>query len=109
YGEQVFRLPATGNETVLDAMSQVNGLSPTQVWIVRPAAFSSGLPEQFLPVDWKAITRAGNTRTNYQLLPGDCLYVVTQPIAWAPPIAEPLNADGPKLPKLLPASFTPKK
>ena len=39
-GDNVRRFPVTGNETVLDAISQVNGLSQlssTQIWIARPA------------------------------------------------------------------------
>ena len=38
-GDQVARLPITGNETVLDAISQINGLSrlsSKNVWIARP-------------------------------------------------------------------------
>ncbi len=30
---------------------------------------------QILPVDWKAITMAGSTATNYQIFPGDRVYV----------------------------------
>lgn len=33
-----------------------------------------------MPVDWCGIVRAGNTGTNYQLLPGDRVYVMAQPI-----------------------------
>ena len=40
YGMQVFRLPITGNETVLDAVSRVNGLaavaSKRRLWLARP-------------------------------------------------------------------------
>ena len=39
-GDNVRRFPVTGNETVLDAISQVNGLSQlssTHIWIARPA------------------------------------------------------------------------
>src|SRR5262249_11129680 len=39
-GEQVYRFPVTGNETVLDAMSLVSGLpavsSPHRIWVARP-------------------------------------------------------------------------
>jgi polysaccharide export outer membrane protein len=77
-GESVIRLPITGNETVLDAISQVNGLPPVaskkRIWIARPAP-SQMCCEQILAVDWKAITQKGLTATNYQLLPGDRLYV----------------------------------
>ncbi len=82
-GEQIFRFPATGNETVLDALALVNGVTVPgpmrQIWVARPAPPSCGMPDQILPVDWMAITRAGNTRTNYQLLPGDRVFVVGIP------------------------------
>lgn len=76
-GEEVSRLPATGNETVLDAISQVGGLSAVsskKIWIARPAP--AGTADQILPVDWKAISQRGQTRTNYQILPGDRVYVM---------------------------------
>ena len=77
YGEQVIKLPCTGNETVLDAVSQVNGLSQVsskKMWIARPAP-SEYEGAQILDVHWAAITREGITSTNYQLFPGDRLYV----------------------------------
>ena len=77
-GEQVFRFPCTGNETVLDALSQINGLptvaSKKDIWIARPAPPEIGY-EQILKVDWNGIVRGGQSKTNYQLLPGDRLYV----------------------------------
>jgi polysaccharide export outer membrane protein len=77
-GQQVIRLPITGNETVLDAISQVNGFLPVadmhRIWIARPRPACSG-PDQVLPVDWKGIATRGRTETNYQILPGDRLYV----------------------------------
>jgi polysaccharide biosynthesis/export protein len=80
-GEQVARLPATGNETVLDAISQIGGLSSAsskRLWIARPAP--SGVEDQILPVDWKGITRRGKTSTNYQVLPGDRVFVMGSPL-----------------------------
>lgn len=80
-GEGVQRIPATGNETVLDAISAVGGLSAVSsktVWIARPAPAGTG--DQILPVDWKGITRRGNTRSNYQVLPGDRVFVMGQPL-----------------------------
>ncbi len=80
-GENVVRLPATGNETILDAISQIGGLSPVsskKMWIARPAPPGAGV-DQILPVDWKGITRRGHTRTNYQILPGDRVFVMSQP------------------------------
>jgi protein involved in polysaccharide export with SLBB domain len=77
FGDQVVRIPITGNETVLDAMSQIGGLrevSSKRIWISRPAPKDSGC-DQILPVDWTAITRGAATATNYQLLPGDRIFV----------------------------------
>ncbi len=76
-GDNVRRLPITGNETVLDAISQVNGLSQVsskKIWIARPAPHNFGC-QQILPIEWDAITQGAQTATNYQLLPGDRLFV----------------------------------
>ena len=81
-GQQVVRFPVTGNETVLDAVSQLSGLSAVadtrRIWVSRP--HSAECPNYVLPVDWKAITEYGDGQTNYQLLPGDRLFV--QAIPW---------------------------
>lgn len=77
FGDQVLRVPVTGNETVLDAISQIGGLSrlsSTNLWISRPSPNCSGC-DQIIPVDWDAITRGANTCTNYQILPGDRVFV----------------------------------
>jgi polysaccharide biosynthesis/export protein len=83
YGEQVVRFPLTGNETVLDAVSQINGLpamaSKRHIWVARPAP-GTACGEQTLPVDWCAITRKGSSATNYQVLPGDRIYVEADPL-----------------------------
>ena len=76
-GDTVHRLPITGNETVLDAIAQVNGLSQlssNKIWIARPAPDQFGC-EQILPVDWDAITQGGQTATNYQVMPGDRIFI----------------------------------
>jgi polysaccharide export outer membrane protein len=77
-GETVIRQPITGNETVLDALSQVNGLpgvaDKRRITVVRPSPACSEC-DQILPVDWNAIVRKGRTETNWQLLPGDRIYV----------------------------------
>jgi RNA polymerase sigma factor (sigma-70 family) len=80
WGEQVFRFPATGNETVLDALSQVHtlvGIGRRRISVERKTADGKG--SQVLPVDWQAITRDGITTTNYQLLPGDRVRVRNAP------------------------------
>ena len=90
FGESVARLPVTGNETVLDAIAAVDGLSQISsknIWVARPKpARGPGGPlvaggacgdecGQVMPVDWRGITREGLTATNYQLLPGDRIYI----------------------------------
>jgi polysaccharide export outer membrane protein len=35
-----------------------------------------------LPVDWKGITQDGLTATNYQLLPGDRIYIRSDALLW---------------------------
>jgi polysaccharide export outer membrane protein len=77
------RLPIVGNETVLDAVNYAGGLAPTasipNVRLVRPAPPGSSKP-QVLPVNLAAIIQEGDTTTNYQLMPGDRLYVYRDPI-----------------------------
>jgi len=76
-GENVTRFPITGKETVLDAIGAVGGLtsvSSQRIWIARPAPGTFGC-EQILPVDYLAITRDASTATNYQLLPGDRVFI----------------------------------
>ncbi len=75
-GDGVYRFPITGNETVLDAIAQINGLnevSSKRIWIARPSP--SGQQAQILPVDWLAITEQASTSSNYQILPGDRLFI----------------------------------
>lgn len=78
FGDRVFRFPVTGNETILDAISQpeLSGLqefSSKRIWVARPT--TDPYRDQILPVDWDAIVAQGATNTNYQLFPGDRLYV----------------------------------
>ncbi len=79
FGDQVVRLPVTGNETVLDALAQIGGISQfssSRMWISRPAPHGNTC-DQVLPIDWNAITRGANTCTNYQILPGDRIFVAS--------------------------------
>jgi polysaccharide biosynthesis/export protein len=77
YGQQVYPFPIRGNETVLDALAQVNGLpsvaSKKRIWVAR--ATRAGQPPKILPVDWMAVAKCGSSETNYQLFPGDRVYV----------------------------------
>ena len=86
FGEQVYPIPSTGNETVLDAIGKIGGLpnvaSKRRIWVARPAPAGHG-PDQTLAVNWEAITQGANTTTNYQMLPGDRLYVMAEPMVTA--------------------------
>jgi polysaccharide export outer membrane protein len=76
-GDTLVRVPITGNETVLDALAQVNGLSrlsSKNIWIARPAPGGVNC-DQILPVSWAEITKEGATATNYQVLPGDRIFI----------------------------------
>jgi polysaccharide biosynthesis/export protein len=75
-GDNVVRVPVTGNETVLDAISQVNGLQPVsskRIWIARPVPGCS--ENLILPVDWCAVSGRGAAATNYQIFPGDRVFI----------------------------------
>jgi len=77
FGDNVAKLPITGNETVLDAIANLGGISQVSsstLWIARPAPNGVGC-EQVLPINWKEITRGASTATNYQLMPGDRLFI----------------------------------
>jgi polysaccharide export outer membrane protein len=74
-GDRLLRIPITGNETVLDAIAQTNGLSQVsskKIWIARPTPNGC---DQILNVSWDEITRGAATKTNYQILPGDRVYI----------------------------------
>ncbi len=81
-GDTVARFPVTGNETVLDALTQVNGLSRVsskRIWIARPMPGGAGC-DAILPVNWKEITASGATASNYQVLPGDRIFIAQDPL-----------------------------
>ena len=76
-GERVLKYPYTGNELVLDALANTDGLQPNsskRIWVARPVGNSN--KPVILPVDWVDITAYGKPDTNYQLLPGDRVFVV---------------------------------
>jgi len=75
-GDGVTRFPVTGNETVLDALANINGttsVSSKKIWIARPVPNSDEM--HILPVDWQGITANGTSLTNYQILPGDRVFI----------------------------------
>jgi polysaccharide export outer membrane protein len=76
-GDDVVRAPITGNETVIDAVANLGGISQVssaKMWIARPAPNGVGC-EQILPINWKDISAGASTTTNYQLMPGDRLFI----------------------------------
>jgi polysaccharide export outer membrane protein len=81
YGQQILRFHTTGKETVLDAITQISGLPPVsskhKIWVARPNG-SDPCKEQILPVDWCALTMGGSPLTNYQVMPGDRIYIQSQ-------------------------------
>jgi polysaccharide export outer membrane protein len=73
--EQVVSFPVTGSETVMDVVGNIGGLSgmaKKSLRVVRKQV--DGKPALVLPVDLAAFSR-GEGMTNYQILPGDRLYV----------------------------------
>jgi polysaccharide export outer membrane protein len=76
-GENVTRKTLDGTLTILDAIADVPGLVAVAdrrtIRVARKGA--AGAANQVLPVDWTAIIQRGDTRTNYQLLPDDRVYV----------------------------------
>jgi polysaccharide export outer membrane protein len=77
YGEQVYKIAIKGNETVLDAIGEINGLpnvaSKKKIWVARVTPEHSH--PLLLKVDWRAITMYGSPGTNYQIFPGDRIFV----------------------------------
>jgi protein involved in polysaccharide export with SLBB domain len=71
------RFQLSGNETVLDALMQAGGLtdkaSRDNIILTRPS--KPNCPRMVLPVCWKQIVQVGDTKTNYQIAPGDRIYV----------------------------------
>jgi RNA polymerase sigma factor (sigma-70 family) len=78
--ETVVRLPLSENDTVLDAIAQIDGLPAemgrSEVWVARPS--TAGGLSAILPVDWAAMTQRGIATTNYQLQSGDRIHVRPQ-------------------------------
>jgi polysaccharide export outer membrane protein len=96
-GDNVRRVPITGNETVLDALSMVNGLSQvssTTIWIARPAPGGFGC-EQILPVDYDSIAKGGSSATNYQVMPGDRVFIAEDSVSamntWLTKMTQPIE------------------
>ncbi|MEM1069813.1 MAG: SLBB domain-containing protein [Planctomycetota bacterium] len=72
--------PLTGSETVLDAIVNAGGLTssanPCQILLARPTDPCEC--RVTLPVCYREIVQMGNTATNYQLQPGDRVFVASR-------------------------------
>jgi polysaccharide export outer membrane protein len=83
-GQQIARLPMTGKITVLDAVSQVSGLSAISskhcIYLVRPTSAGCKEGEEVYKIAWNDIVHRGHVGTNYQILPGDRIYLGAQPL-----------------------------
>jgi polysaccharide biosynthesis/export protein len=70
------KFPLNGNETALDAILVAGGLtdkaSEKKVILVRPTPDGHGT---VFAVEYPHIVQLGDVSTNYQLLPGDRIYV----------------------------------
>ena len=75
-GDGVTRFPITGNDTVLDAIANINGtteVSSKCIWIARPVPDTEEV--EILPVDWQGVSAMASTGTNYQIFPGDRIFI----------------------------------
>jgi polysaccharide export outer membrane protein len=74
--DNVVRVPCTGHERVLDALSHDPNLRLSTtgwVWIARTK--SDQEKPTILPVDWRALLRGESNQTNYWIEPGDRVFV----------------------------------
>jgi protein involved in polysaccharide export with SLBB domain len=79
-GDRVTRSPITGNETVLDALANNESIrihGDTKIWIARKTKAGG---QERLQVDWNALVAGEDTKTNYQLLPGDRVFVAQRKV-----------------------------
>ncbi|MDR1385925.1 MAG: polysaccharide biosynthesis/export family protein [Planctomycetaceae bacterium] len=78
YGDKLLSFPYTGNDTVLDAIANINGLervSSKHIWVARPSYGNVGYYYKHLEVNWQSIIAGASPHTNYQLLPGDRVFI----------------------------------
>ncbi len=78
----VQRIPCKPGMTVADAFhwavwSEPIEVTAAKIWVARPAPRGVGL-ERILPVKWEDVVFGKPSATNYELLPGDRLFVNTK-------------------------------
>ena len=77
--ERIVKFPCTGEETVMIALGNFGGFPPNmsiRAWVERPVRNSSR--PVIMPVDWAGLMVHGKLDTNYDLLPGDRVYVTAE-------------------------------
>lgn len=91
------KLPITGHETVLDALQYAGGVigprDDAEIRLVRPER--NGKPARTYPVDLAGIIDRGETKTNYQIFPGDRLVVTRKRPTETPARSEPASEGRP--------------
>lgn len=100
--------PLQGRETVLDGILQAGGLTDSasrdNIILIRPTL--PNCPRIVLPVCWTNIVQLGDTATNYQIAPGDRIYVPTRSVLESIPglkkHAQKNPCCGPQTPHALP-------
>lgn len=74
--EQTDKVPLTGSVTVYDAVLSLNrrkdDYERMDLWLARRERDGS---DRVLQIDWVGITKHGITTTNFQILPGDRLFL----------------------------------
>jgi polysaccharide biosynthesis/export protein len=98
-----------GRETVLDALMAAGGLtaqaSRVNIILTRPS--KPNCPRTVLPVCYRQIVQLGDTTTNYQIAPGDRIYVasktLTETILGSSHTKSPCNCEGANVPGTLPS------
>lgn len=96
-GEGITIFPITGNETVLDALGRINGLtsvSSKHIWIARPQPEG---PPLILKFDWHAATAHGIAASNYQVLPGDRIFVEGDKLVWIDSMIGKITSPGERI------------
>lgn len=81
--DNICAMPFTGDEYVLDALAQLSpnfDLSSSNIWVSRPVLGANTTSHETLQVNYEAITERADPLSNYQLLPGDRLFVEAKPM-----------------------------
>ncbi len=75
-GDSVARMPAVGNDTLADALGQVNGpnhMATKTIFIARP---SSAGADTIVKVQWRKSGKRTSTVVDQPILPGDRIFIV---------------------------------